>query len=1490
LLLLLALLTLPTVGFFLLQVPGIQNKIIHRVSEKVSLYLGAPVSIKEIRVDLFANIHIREFCVRTPKRDTVLFSPDVKIKLNTFSLSSRFLEIRSLSLLKPDIHFSIDSVGNVNFQFIIDKLTQNKDTTGPSRPMVVSVRRIEIKDADFVLKGYQYVPRPYGINFTDVHLSDLNLEVTNFRIDKGVSMNIRKLSGTEKSGLRIDRLSSRFMVRTDYMVFNHLTIVTPKSDIHAKQVRFLFANLRELKPIVFGKNVKLNVELEPSDVSSDDLAWFLPILKDYHMKVRMSGHAYGLFTELKCRDFDVTYGDRTSLKANVDINGLPDINNAFIHVDFKKLYTTPADIQKLNIPQLASKHIALPANFQKVSFISYKGKFTGYLNDFVAYGTLESNLGQIETDLLFKPDTAKTFRLNGRLKTVNFDIGTFAGQTPLIGTISMNAMVDATVGGGHLEAQMNGGVSNFQFKGYNYQNITVNGSVNGKTYEGSVTIDDPNLQLDFLGKVALDQQAPDYAFTANVRKGRPFALNLDKRDSTAVISFTANSAFTGNNIDDFRGNVVLTNLVFHKNGKDIKVNNIEVVNKDNKLKNQVLIHSDFLEAEMWGNYKFSQLAASFKHFIRGFAPSLLAESSGKVDTIGNFFCFKADLYDTRAITEFFVPGLYISKDSKLSGIYDMGINNFNFRMNIPLLQHKTRKFYNVNFTSRTVDQKLSMVMGCDSLQMNKQFNFPNLTVLMDVAHDTIEGHVRWNNWDSTSYRGNINLVAALSPSKGKWPKLDARLQPSLIVLSDTMWQIPSGQLRIDSTMVAIDNFSITHGKQKMQVQGKVSDDPNDELHVEVQNVNLANLSTVINTKKLSFGGTINGGINFYNLYHNPAFRSQVDVDTLIFNQVPIGKTNISATYSNSEKVVNVDAWTDRNGLKTINLKGKYIVPTQALDFDIILDKLKLDPFEPYLAVLFSNVKGKASGNLTLKGTTSTPVIQGVVNAQKVGFKVKFLNTTYSTSDTIIISNNTFILKDVKVYDDEARTAFVNGTIEYRKLKELYVDLGIKAANFHCLNTTKKDNKLFYGQAFATGDVGIKVSPQGVFLDIDATSNAKTQISIPIETRTELSEANYIKIVNKSRPQENFYKQYEIDQHVTQSNSAGALKFNMNLTMHATPDAVVNLVFDEKSGDKITGTGSGDLNLSLSSGNFTIDGIYTVQQGEYLYTAGRILNKKFLIQNGGTIAWTGNPLDAIVNIDAVYSLRGVSLASLNSSSTASEALNKRISADCKLSITDKLMKPNVKYGINFPNIDQETQNMINQYIATDEQMTNQFISLLFSNQFYAESGSSGGSTGSSVGTMLGIEFLSNQLMRMMRQGNSNLDIGFNIKPGDEQKNNQMVEVAVSRKFFNDKLTISGNVDYGTGTSSSSSSGNPTPGEKNSGNFIGEGYMEYEVTKKIRVKAFNRANQTYEDKSPYTQGVGIFYREDFNSFSELWDRMFHSSARKEDKDSTSVKKIN
>lgn len=1488
----LVILSLPTISYFVIQQHDVQEYLVQKISAKLSTALGTSVTIREAKIDLFINLHLKDFCILDKREDTLLYVPDFMIRPSAFSITSRQVGIEKIVMKYPKINFYIDSTHTINLKVIIDKLG-SKDTTNKKPGWVLLFRDIQIIKGDFRLRSFYSTKNKAGLNFTDLHLSPLDIHIKRLsNAVNGIEIKIKNFSTRDHSGFEINQLTGRVQINSKNLTLNNVKLVTPQSNIDANQIRLNFPSFNALGGDQLFDHLKIYTDFNVSQISSVDLGYFIPFMADYPINVKFSGAISGLLNDLKGRNIEISYGKSTRINANFDISGLPKIRSSFLHINIKNLITSPDDIQSIKIPNSKNGHLIFPGNFSKISYFTYKGKFTGFISDFVAYGTIKTNLGTVESDLSFKPDSINKFFFEGKLKMHQFQLGRYIAKENLIGNINLNVMAKGYVWESKkFSANLDGVVSSILYNGYTYQNLKVDGSVTNNTFDGAMSIIDPNINMNFSGRVNIAGQIPVFNFTANVKHIDLYKLNFEKKDTGSSATFLATAKFEGNTIDNLKGEINLWNLTYKKTGKEIQINDFLMFTQTVNDTNRIIMRSDLVDAEIWGTYKFSDLATSFKSMAKKYMPAFINDTT-HFATSENDFAYEIDFKNTKPLTDFFLPGFYISKDSKLKGNYHPGDQEFDFLFSIPLLQHQGKKWYNVYFNGKASKDSFSLISGCNNLKLSNQLRLDNFTMISAIKNDSMNLVFRWNNWDTISYKGNINLKGYLSrPKHNDKLTLSFLLNPSQLVLRDTVWTINTGLIKIDSIGFSIDRLALNHENQSVNASGRISKNESDIFSLDFTNVNLGNFKTIANSNKLQVDGVINGTAKFSDLLNNPEVYTSLTIDSLKFNNQMLGNTSIVARWNSLNKDITLNLTSKKANVVAFNVKGVFQVIPKSFDFTIDLGNINMQIIEPYVANIFSDIRGTASGTLKLTGTTDNPLLNGNIYTPKTSLVVNYLKTKYNISSTFPVVNNAIRFKNTEVLDIENNKAYIRGEINYRRFKELAVDLTIEAYNFESLNTTANDNAMFYGKAFTTGTVKIKGVAPNIKMDINATTNRKTEIAIPLSGKSELSESNFIRFVEIQKPDDPFEK-YELEKKINRSefiSTFSGLKMDFDLTV--TPEAKMQIVFDQKIGDEIKGTGRGNINLTFDGSNFKMFGKYTIEKGDYLFTLQNIINKKFDIEKDGTISWTGDPFDADVNLNAIYN-KDLLKASLYSLNHKYIDYKNKIPVYCRIFMTGKLMNPTIKWDIYLPTADQSTRNLLANEINTEEELNNQFIYLIFWNDFLTKTETSNtplsqSNQGIAAVGVTGIEFFSNQLSNNLSKISKDVDIGINYHPGDEITN-QEVEVALSTQILNERVTINGNVEMG-----GNKIGKTTTTANNTNNIVGDVDVNVKITNngKLQFKFFNRSNENYfyGTSSNYTQGIGVFYKEDFNSFKELMKRYYQFLfTKKEDKQPVENKK--
>ena len=1457
-------------GYVLLQHKGIQNRLTQYITTVVSGELNTKFTVGEVDLAFPYRLRLKNIYLEDQQNDTLLYAESLTIGVSKVNPLKKIIKINAVNLKGVFFRLAVDSSGLVNIRFIIDRL-QGKGGTSESR-WVVALNNIRMKESRFRLQLTPYVSRDKGINFTDLQLFNLNADLHSFTPGKdSTTFRIRALSGIEASGFQFQDVKADFRLSNNFLKLENFSIKTPYSTLQGNGVRLLFESWDDFKDQGVFEKVNLVTEIEKSSLDLFDLGYFIPAFYETHQIIALSGRTKGTPGNLKIEDMVIHAGQASSILGDFSINGLPDTRETFIFADLKELRTSIEDIASFRLP--GNKKLQLPQQLNKLGTISYKGKFTGFIKDFVTFGSFNTSLGVVSSDLLFKPDTANYFSFSGKVNTKDFDMGSLLDIQETVGHLTMAVTADGYYSMHDLKAELGGIINSFYLKGYQYKNIQLAGTVFNKTYNGSLFINDPNINLDFHGKVDFSKETASYDFSANVTQANLYALNIDKSDPEFDASFYIQANATGNSINDLNGEISLLNSLFVKKDKQLQIYDFKIKSRSQPEYQLLHLDSDFFEAQLTGKFDLTQTAIFFKKLIYNYLPALI--DSGQLDTYlaDHSFQLTAVFKHTKPIFDFFLPDYFVDETTSLQAGFDAEKQQFNLHCNSPRVKIKNLIWNDYHLDIQGDTSHIDFESGGLSMVINDQIMLDNFTVISKVNSDSIDILARWNNWEDIVYRGSIRANLLLSKPPGyTHPHFAINILPTTIITYDTIWKISECEIFIDSNDIIVNDFSVKHREERFDLRGKLSSNPSDRIDLAFHNFNLGNLNVVTNSKGFQIAGILNGDASFSSLFDNPLIVSSLEIDSLIINNEKLGTANIQTNWNSRKKSIEVQAYALRDKLKTVLIDGNYYLNNKGLDFAIKLDKLRLNPFNPYLDKLIDNLRGIASGELTLDGTIEKPVLNGELNLQKAAFTIKYLQSRYNFSEKVRIVNNNIYFKDLRVFDGYGNRALVNGSLRNRYFRDLTFDLGIQADNLMFLNTRSTDNKMFYGTAFATGLVSISGSPSNVEMEISAKTEKNTVFNIPLSDEGELTEYNFITLIRKDEEASELSVQneYKVD----------LSGIRMNFDLEVTPEAEVQIIFDPKVGDILSGSGSGNLNMKIStSGNFIMFGDFTIEKGDYLFTLGNVINKKFTIDPGGTIRWNGDPFDATVDLTANYRTRA-SLGELFG--TEEPAYQNKTAVDCQIDMTGKLMLPTIRYDINLPQSEEETKLSVKNVINTPDELNKQFISLVVLNSFVPSQNRTGRAEGTSFASSnysgaAGVnasELLSNQLSHWLSQISNDFDVGINYRP-DKHVKGEEVEVMLSTQLFNDRLTINGSVDMATNADVYASN-----------NIVGEFDIDYKLGKsgRFRLKTYNHINnEILIDNSPYTQGLGFFYKEEFNTVKELLQRYWRAIAgKKEEKD--------
>lgn len=1459
-----ALLAIPLFALILLSNSAIQTYFAQKFANHLSEELKTEISISRVKLSFNLHLILEDVFINDQYHSQLLRAHEIDCKIKKFSFKKKRIEFSKILLNDNDIaivKYKNDSV--FNFQFLVNYFKSEDTATSTKSDWKISGKSIEIKKTNLKFQNQDKMNFiNSSIDFNDLEIKDLSCKFDSLKILKdSLSLDINHLAFTDKSGFILKNLTTRIKIYPGNFDFQYLHIETPGSNI-SLDCSISYNKKEDLNDFI--NKVKIKSEIRPSKLNSNDLAYFIKELKGMNNLMTFSGMVLGNVSNLKLRKFKLNYGRSTSFEGAVSLNGLPDIEETFIRVTVDRLTTSKADLEEFSLPGKNNNHILVPKEFLSFGNVFVKGEFTGFYNDFNAYADFITQNGNFATDITLKKDKTNRIVYNGHLIAEKFNLGYYLNTPNVLGKLNLNAEISGSgIDAKTAKISMKGDINKFEFKGNVYDSIEIKGDLANNQFNGFFNVNDENIDLQFLGKVDFSDQTPVFDFNAKIANANLHKLKLIDSDSSGLLSTAMNINFIGKNFDDIIGTIKFNNTTYKNNKKAYKLDELKLFTfSDSINRRNIELYSDYINGKMIGYFKFSDLPHTFNLFIKNYLPSFNPIQTYKPAQLLKYeqnFEFNFDLVNTYELTDLFIPDLKISNNAGIYGSYNSKNIDFELNAKSDFVSYKDRVLENFYLEGKSNGAEyMSVNTNCEKLKLADNIAVDNFKIFALFQSNSINYSIFWQDTlrkirNSGDIRGKMDFSSA--------PIINMQIIKAELFINDSSWKLMNkNTISFYKSDISVQNLEIGDKNQSIQINGKISKSENEKLILRFNHFNISHIDFLTVNNNIDVDGIINGDIELIDIYNSPNFYSDLKINSLCFNKDRLGDLNLFSTWDREKNGLFVNANLLYKGLDTTLFVSGLYYPTNKktnFDFDIRLNQLRLNSLTHFFKSFSSNFDGQAIGNLSFKGSVEKPEINGKVLLLRSHMYVDYLGVNYSisNSDSIEINTNYFKFKNLGILHEKGR-ATMDGMITHNAFRNIMIDLNFNYKNLKVLNTKSTDNDLFYGEAYASGMLKIQGPDHNIHLDIRANTEKNTKVFIPLVNKTITYENNFVNFVQK-------YKRNE-----TKLVSSNKFKgVSMKFELEATPDAEIGIRLEnpQTTGD-ITASGNGNIQMSINKeGEFKMYGDYILNgEGVYLFTIQNIISKKFNIQNGSTISWNGDPYDAKVDLKAIYNVKASLYPVLVG--TAENVSKKKVQVQDIISIQGKLTNPNIGFDINLPNVDQDIKDRFFSILDRNdqEQMIQQSLSLLAMNQFISQNRNTySSSIGNSVSST-SFDMISNQISNWLSQINKDFNISLNYRPED-QLTSQELQIALSTQILNDRVTFDGN--FGVGGNLRQESQN----NKNS-NIIGDFNVEVKITEdgRLRFRAFNRSNNNDFTNyfSPYTQGVGFFYRRDFDNIKELF----------------------
>jgi len=1431
----------------LLSTSIVQTRLAKIFTNNLKENFNTNIVIKQVDFSFLGTIQLKGVEIRDHHNDTLIFVKKLSTSLlNAKKIVDNNVDLGSISL--DGVHFYLKTYKdekNDNLSVFVESFEASSPKDSLANPFLLKTSNIYINDLVFKISDYNKTnPYQFGIEKCGGSISDFKINGPN------VLAKIRGLYFIDDRKIEITNLTTDFSFSPSKMLLKKTVLETVNSSIHS-EIAFHYKrkNLR-----YFNDKVNLKASFTKSNVSLIDLSKLYGELGGGDL-FHFSGNIEGTLNDFKAEKVHLLSDNGMIIKSDMHFTNAVNVEKGFIFDGNLKNVTANYQQLKSVLPNLLGKK--LPSEFRRLGKFTLVGKTLITSKKIDLDVVVKSEIGTTKADLILK-EIANIDEANyeGEVELVDFDLGKFFNE-PLFGKITLGGNVD---GNGFRIDNINTGIigliKQFNFNGYTYKNLNVNGLFQNRLFNGNLMVDDENLKLRFKGLADFSSAINKFDFTANVTLANLVKTNLFVRDSVSLIKGNFAIDVKGNTFDNIVGTSIFTDVVYTNQKQSYSFEKIKIAStvKDGIKTieiNKNIDSKDIAKGSLSGNFKLNQLSLMTQNALG----SIYANYKPHQVDLDQFITFDFIIYNQ--IVDIFFPKVFIGKNTSISGRIKAKDDGFKLLFSSP----KVIAYDNIiDSLSLRMDNKSTLYnTHLTASKINtKYYDVENLNLLNVTRNDTLFFKSEFKGAVGNEETFNMDFFYTFDENK----KSVLGIQKSTFDFEENIWRInPAGDKEnkvvfdIKKNEFEFSPFHLKSKEQEITFNGSLRDSTYKDLKVGFKNVKLTSFLPPIDS--LSLKGVLNGGLNFKQNDGLYSPEGDLSVSNFKINSFEQGNLALRVKGENSYEKYAVNLTLSNDNAKSISANGNLDFSTKrpTLDLLVFLDKFKMGAFSPLGKDVLTKLRGEVSGEFKLSGFLRNPVMEGNLEMKDAGVKFPYLNVDYDFEGLtkIRLKDQSFIFDKLTLLDRKHNTSgdFI-GSITHQNFEYWSLDLNINTQNLLVLDTKETEESLYFGTAFINGNARVTGLTDRLSIDINAKTNSGTTFVIPLSDLKTVDNYHLIHFNSK-----------KIDKNDKEALVLKTLKgLMLTINLEVTNDATAEIVIDKKTGSALKGKGAGNLQIEIDTqGKFLMNGDFIVDEGKYDFKYGGLINKTFQVEKGGSISWNGSPSDASLNVTAVYTTKANPAQILENFNT-----NRKISIDLITKITGGLFNSKQEFDIQIPNVNPTIKSELEFKLNDNDvnEKTLQFLSLLALNKFYNPENIVGNSSAAIIGTTSNA--ISGVLSSLIssKDGTVQFDLGYDVADKSDINNlntDDLVNVSVGTQI-SDKVIVNGRVGVPVGSKTQSS-------------VVGEVKVEVLLNEKgnFRGVIFNRQNeiQYSNEEEGYTQGVGLTYQVDFNNLSELLQKI-------------------
>ncbi|MDR0907605.1 MAG: translocation/assembly module TamB [Rikenellaceae bacterium] len=1456
--------TLPLAATLLVSLPAVQNAIVQRFMKVASHRLGTRVSIDRIEVKLINRVVVEGFYVEDFGGDTLLYSKKVTAPVTELGLGGGMLTFGRVALDSTKLWIKRDSLGNINIQQVVQAL-RGEGSSGDSK-FRMRINGVEAPDITFgLLRG----DRPFreGVDFSRfvIRNTAVSLDYLTVSADT-VQMGIKSLSFSERSGFCVDNLSARELaVSEGKVLLSDVKLRAHGADLDLSHVNLTADSWEEYSEFI--NRVDLAVGVRPSRVTASLVGWFVPAVADWRLALDDVALATQGTVAAMSGEIANIRALTTTLAGSFQSRGMPDFGNMWVDASLSELRTSGADVDSL-LRSIGQKPLpaALKTPLLRAGRANLVGRFAGTPADFTATATLATEAGDVASTVTVEQGSD----FDAQTETANLDAGKLF-DVPQLGLTALSlAMKGSFDHDRRLTGDVDGVVRKLIYKGYDYHDVTLAGRLDRSMFDGEVHSPDPNMRLDFMGMIDLGGEIPHYNFDLDVGRADLAATGLFARDSVAVLSGKVVASGSGDNLDNLNGRLEAREVSYISPSDTLHTPLARLTGHNTATRKELSLSSDFVDGRFLSRLSYRDMLDYLKVFLRDYIPLLYDEvpvqpplniGSGEAPATA-YSILNVRAKDTERLLAILLPGAQLATGSELSFVFNPFVRSFSLSAHSDYLEYRGMLATDVELNSDNTADSLTFHLTSDNFYRGT-LKLPQLGV-----HGGARGRQMTLSTRLANGAENFSALVGLRITSGEDGRVAFGFTPSHVTLENRTWLVDARSIVLDRQKLSVDGFRVYSqdaATTQLSASGVVSRHQSDTLHVGLNRFDLAPLSRLVEGAGYHARGKATGYVDFVSMLRGTRILSGIDLEDVALNGTAVTPTRFTSFWDRDR--MRFQMLNQRTNVNV--LRGTLTPTTGEISATARLDGVELSLLDPLLKNAIEGTLGTANARLSLGGTLGNLNVNGAIDVPHIETTVSFTRARYTLENGVIaVDNSRLALPPTTLTDPLGNTGELSLGVDLSNFRNVGFELEGSVRNLLAMNTTSEDNEAYYGQVFATGGVAINGNRMGTRINISVATTPGSKFYLPLSAKSNIAWADFVTFAGQgTRGDEPDVSARKRELYEQRLKGAGANKpkipIELDMTINLTPDAAFNMMIDPLLGNGISAFGQGVMNLRINPATnlFSMVGDVAITSGKFEFSMMELFTRDFAITPGSTLVWTGEPTDAVLNVEGTYRVR-TSLVSLLGQDVGAV---RSVPVECLLGLSGRLSNPGITFDVKAPTLDIETRARIENAMNTQELKSMQFLSLLTMGSFVPESSlGQAGSAGSMTNGGVGFDFLTNQLGNML--SNDDYNVYLRYTPQNEYTGPAgEFDVGFSKGFIDNRLILEIEGNYVDDRAAN------TTGTGDVSNLAGDVYLTWVIDRSgnLRLKVFTQTiDRLDENQGLQEGGVGIYYKKDFDSWREVW----------------------